>query len=238
MQLKQIRKSLWALLMITMLTSMTVMASDPTADRYVPDTKNVLVAEESKTLGSITINLEDSEHKRPKENVVFNVTKVADVIDGEFVLEEKYADLGLDLNDIQNANELEMVCEALEPVAGNGIQAVTDKEGIAIADELPVGVYFIHAVDIAEYEYITSFLVSIPTWNEVEKKMDYDITAIPKHTEIIGTITTDTPGDFSEGVKTGDLSNYVSWIYVAVISAIIALSILLHYLYKKNKTSV
>ena len=52
--------------------------------------------------GSITIILEDSEKELPKENVEFGLTKVADIIDGEYVSLEEYS--YFDFNNIQNDN--------------------------------------------------------------------------------------------------------------------------------------
>ena len=51
-------------------------------------------------------------------------------------------------------------------------------------EDLEVGVYLVNAIDIANYENITPFLISIPTYNEAEKSMLYDVKAIPKHTPI------------------------------------------------------
>lgn len=186
-------------------------------------------------LGSVTIRLEDTKHHRPKENVVFHVTKVADVINGEYVMEEAYAESGIDLNQVKTANDMEAVCKILEPIVLKDLEAVTDKEGVAVIPNLPVGVYFIHAVDIAEYEQLTSFLVSIPTWNETKKVMEYDVEAFPKHAEIIGTIITEIPDDFREGVQTGDMSGLMVWFDLAVISLFSIWGILVYKFAKQNK---
>lgn len=53
------------------------------------------------------------------------------------------------------------------------------------------GVYFLKATNIEKYEQIKPFLISIPTFNEEEGKMNYDITVIPKHEP---EVTTDFPG--------------------------------------------
>lgn len=218
MQRKRISRALCVLLMMLTISSMPVVANDPLGENQIPDIGTALVAEESEKLGSVTIMLEDTKYERPKENVVFNVTKIADVENGEFVLDEAYEELNINLNTIKTASEMEEVCEILKPIASEGLKTVTDKNGIAIVKNLPVGVYFIHATDIADYEYISSFLVSVPTWNEVEKRMEYDVDTIPKHAEIIGTIKTEIPRDFAEGVHTGDATDVLIWMILFVIA--------------------
>lgn len=73
------------------------------------DSSSILSAENSEMLGSITIQLEDTSKKAPKGNVKFGVVKVADVVDGEFVLTDEFKGLKVDLNKISNSNELDMV---------------------------------------------------------------------------------------------------------------------------------
>ena len=235
MSLKTISRAFGIFLMMITACSINVCASDSMENNLQQDIGRVLVAEESDNLGRIIIMLEDTEYLRPKENVVFGVTKVADVENGEFVLEDPYADLGIDLNTLETANEMEETCKVLQPLVSKEFEAVTDKDGVAVIKNVPVGVYFIYAIDIADYEYITSFLVSVPTWNETDKVMNYDVVSIPKHTKIIGNITTDIPDDFSEGVMTGDLSNYFMWMRIAAMSLILILSISFCKLYKRTK---
>ena len=103
--------------------------------------------------GSITITLSDTEDNRDKGNVKFGLSKVADVINGEYKVLTQYEAVNIDLK--------------------------------CTIDDLDVGVYLLYATDISNYENITPFLVSIPSWNEADKTMSYDINVIPKHTKII-----------------------------------------------------
>ena len=57
-----------------------------------------------------------------------------------------------------------------------------------------MGVYFLEATNTAKYEKVTPFLISIPTFDETEGEMNYDIKVIPKHEPEPGRITTDSPG--------------------------------------------
>lgn len=135
--------------------------------------------------GSISIELEDAEKVKDKGNVKFSVNKVADVVNGEYKLTEDYSSSGLDLNLITKANELESAANKLAKLSkGNENTLVTDANGKGKIEDLEVGVYLVNAIDIANYENIAPFLVSIPTWNESDKSMLYDVKAIPKHTPI------------------------------------------------------
>ena len=156
-------------------------------------------------LGSITIQLEETKDKAPRKDVKLVVVRVADVIDGEFVLVNSYKKSDVDLNKITNANELELAASKLvETINGKddkkansgkssdiesvetvdkGITIVTNDEGKATVKDLEVGVYLVYAIDNAKYDLITPFLISIPTWSEKDADMLYDIIAYPKHTK-------------------------------------------------------
>ena len=135
--------------------------------------------------GSISIELEDAEKTKDKSNVKLSVNKVADVIDGEYKLTGDYSSSDLDLNVITKANDLESAANKLAKLSKvNENILTTDESGKGKIENLEVGVYLVSAVDIANYENITPFLISIPTWSEVDKNMIYDVNAIPKHSPI------------------------------------------------------
>lgn len=140
------------------------------------------IKEEQK--GSILIQLEDTQKALDKENVKFSISKVADVIDGEYKLLDNLTSTGIDLNNLKNSNELEVAANKLAKVVEHENIIATDNSGKGKIEDLEVGVYLVKAIDIANYENITPFLISIPTWNEVDKTMDYDVNAIPKHTPL------------------------------------------------------
>lgn len=144
--------------------------------------------------GSISIELEDAEKTKDKSNVKFSINKVADVVNGEYRLTEDYRSSELDLNTLSKANDLEAAANKLATLTKDKENdLVTDTNGKGKIEDLEVGVYLVEAIDIANYENITPFLVSIPTWNEVDESMLYDVKAIPKHTLIPKINTPDVP---------------------------------------------
>lgn len=153
-------------------------------DTLVP-IKEILKDVDKEYKGSISIELEDAEKTKDKSNVKLSVNKVADVIDGEYKLTGDYSSSGLDLNVITKANDLESAANKLDKLSKvNENILTTDENGKGKIENLEVGVYLVNAVDIANYENITPFLISIPTWSEVDNNMIYDVNAIPKHSPI------------------------------------------------------
>ena len=176
--------------------------------------ESIFVPEESERLGSITIQLEDTTKNLSRENVHMTIAKIADVVNGQFILHTEYANIDIDLNNIQNANELENAATKLREQVSDGETIVTDHDGTATLSNLSVGGYLVYASDIAGYEEITPVLVSIPVWDDLEKKTKDDIEIIPKHMPI-SEEKPDVP-------QTGD-SGYV-WKYLAIAGTAFILS--------------
>lgn len=153
-------------------------------DTLVP-IKEILKDVDKEYKGSISIELEDAEKAKDKSNVKLSVNKVADVIDGEYRLTGDYSSSDLDLNVITKANDLESAANKLDKLSKiNENILTTDESGKGKIENLEVGVYLVNAVYIANYENITPFLISIPTWSKVDNNMIYDVNAIPKHSPI------------------------------------------------------
>ena len=170
-------------------------------DTLVP-IKEILKDVDKEYKGSISIELEDAEKTKDKSNVKLSVNKVADVIDGEYKLTGDYSSSDLDLNVITKANDLESAANKLAKLSKiNENILTTDESGKVKIENLEVGVYLVSAVDIANYENITPFLISIPTWSEVDNNMIYDVNAIPKHSPIPEVKTSGVP-DTSYNNKT------------------------------------
>lgn len=170
-------------------------------DTLVP-IKEILKDVDKEYKGSISIELEDAEKTKDKSNVKLSVNKVADVIDGEYKLTGDYSSSELDLNSITKANDLESAANKLAKLSKvNENILTTDESGKGKIENLEVGVYLVNAVDIANYENITPFLISIPTWSEVDNNMIYDVNAIPKHSPIPEVKTSGVP-DTSYNNKT------------------------------------
>ena len=135
--------------------------------------------------GSITIKLADAKNNQSKEGVEFSISKIADIKDGLYKVKEDYKGVDVDLNNIKTANDLELAAELFKKVAKTDNIMKTNANGECNIDDLDVGVYLVYAKNRANYDNITPFIVSIPSWNETDKSMSYDIQVIPKHTEVV-----------------------------------------------------
>ena len=149
--------------------------------------------------GSITIKLADTQNNKSKEGVEFSLSKIADIEDGIYKVKEDYKSVEADLNNIKTANDLELAAELFKKVATTDNLMKTNVNGECNIDDLDVGVYLVYAKNIANYDNITPFIVSIPSWNETDKSMSYDIQVIPKHTEIIKKDKTKVPATAYDG---------------------------------------
>lgn len=186
--------------------------------------------------GSIEIELTDGGVGTTKEDVVFEYAKVADVVDGEYELQEAYQGSGIDLNAIETAEQLEEVALELSAYKTSDGSCVTDADGKAIIKDLEVGVYLLYASDDARYDDITPLLIAIPTWGEQEGDMLYDVKVIPKHTPVPpGKIITDTPDSERDHVKTGDNVNAAICMAGVVAGAGLIATILAFAYYQKRK---
>ena len=82
-------------------TTVDVEGSD--GDKLLDSSK---LSEVEERTGSIKITLTDGKEGTSKEGVEISCLKVADVVNGEYVIDEAYHNLGVNLNDIKNASEL------------------------------------------------------------------------------------------------------------------------------------
>lgn len=132
--------------------------------------------------GSISVKLTDGKSGTSKENVEISCLKVATIEGGEYVLDEAYKSLNIDLNSIQNATDLEKAATALSEKSGNGTLLKSDANGMVSFDDLEVGVYLVKATKTSSYDDVTPSLIAIPTWDESKGEMAYDVNVTPKHT--------------------------------------------------------
>lgn len=181
MKLKKVYGAFVICFLLVILSALPVLASDSLEDRG--------------NIGSITIRLEDTKNNCPKGDVHIIAAKIAEIVDGEYVLHSGYSDTGIDLNEIKNANELASAAEKLEQLKPKGIEVVTDYDGVAIITDLSAGMYLVYACDLAEYENIMPSLVSNPMWNEEKGNMVYDIEILAKHAPDLESPGTPQTGD-------------------------------------------
>lgn len=157
--------------------------TEPGDVAIVPEKDLSIVPEDG--LGSIDITLTDTEDNLPKDNVVFGLAKVAEIKNGLYVMNEPFDTVDVDINDIKTANDLEQASRLYKDLVDEPDEIkITDFNGICSFDELQVGVYLIYAIDISQYEVIDPFIVSIPTWDEADEVMTYDVNVLPKHSHL------------------------------------------------------
>ena len=122
---------------------------------------NELQTVQTEEEGSIEIELTDGGVGTTKEDVVFEYAKVADVVDGEYELQDTYQESGIDLNAIGTAEQLEEVALELSAYKTSDGSCVTDADGKAIIKDLEVGVYLLYASEHTRYDDITPLLIAI-----------------------------------------------------------------------------
>ncbi len=184
--------------------------------------KQPLCAVSSEQKGSICMQLEDMKHNLPKENVHFEIVLVAEVKNGKFVLKKEFEPEGVDLNKVKTAEELGKAAEKFAKVkTEEKIELITDQKGIAEGKDLSTGVYLIQATGIAAYEKIAPSLVSIPVFNEITKRMEYDVEIFPKYAPEPERVITKVPGKFQTGI--GDYRIVYATATVAFLGAAMVL---------------
>lgn len=217
------------LILTTLLFSFPAQANENIA---LPDNLDNIKQEQ----GSIEIQLMDGGVGTSKEGVVFEYSKVADVVDGEYELLDTYRGSGIDLNTIETAEQLEEAALQLSNYKTTDGSCTTDTSGKAIIKDLNVGVYLLYASDDSGYDDITPLLIAIPTWGEEEGTMMYDVKVIPKHTPVPpGKIITDTPDNNRDKVKTGDDVDAAIYMVGVIAGAGLIATILAFAYYQKRK---
>ena len=212
------------MIFLVLLVSVPVFASDKSIDSKTDATvqsqntgeKILAVGEEGK-MGSITIKLQDTSDSLSKKDVSLALVQGAEVVGGEFKVKDTYEAADVDLNYIQSANELENALSKLTKIVKEKDRIlITDENGVAKADHLPVGVYLIYAIDIKGYESISPSLVSVPTFDSESGQMDYDIEVLPKHTPILQQESRSFP-------KTGDNSGIFEYQLLGITSLVLTI---------------
>lgn len=138
-------------------------------------------------LGSISITLEDSADGRSKEGVKLGVVPIATIENGTYVMNDIFVESGIDLNEIKTANEMEEKADQLSKMIPEDMEVtelITDENGKAVYEEVPVGVYLLYVLDVNEYEFIDPFMLAIPTWDEKGELFMYDLDVLPKHNQL------------------------------------------------------
>lgn len=152
-------------------------------EQVLPDRTELEQVDKART-GSIQVELTDGKAGTEKGNIKVSCQKVADIVQGEYVLTGNYADTEVDLNAIETSNDLKDVAEKLIAKSENSTNTdTTNESGIVTFNNLEVGVYLIYAEDSETYDTVDPSLIAIPTWSDSEEAMLYDVVITPKHTE-------------------------------------------------------
>lgn len=152
-------------------------------DTTLPDGDQLEQIEDVDMSGNITVTLTEGKEGTSVAGVAFVCEKVADIVGGEYSLLDAYKDSGVDLNSIQNAADMDAAALKLEEMLPENMEGFTTaQDGTLTFAGLEVGVYLVSAVDDSGFDEISPALIAIPTWNEEEGEMLYDVNVIPKHT--------------------------------------------------------
>ena len=194
-------------LMLVLVPCLNLQAKDITDNPEVGDV--TILPEEDLTkvpdngLGSILVELTDPYDKYlSKENVKFGVVQIADIVKGEYVLNESFADDEINLNEIKTADEIDKVAKDMaKKVETPDYEMTTDEEGKATCKNLPVGVYLVYVEDLSDFETITPFIVGIPTWDDEDEVFQYDVTVYPKHTALPRILVNKVDSETGQNIK-------------------------------------
>lgn len=127
---------------------------------------------------------------------------MADIIDGEYLFwEEVSFDLKNGTKEMLTAAEQERIAELLAEKEYDSNVERTDSNGEILFRDLNVGLYLLKAKDAKTYGTISPSLVAVPTWDEVEKEMEYNVKVIPKYTK-----------EITQSVKTGDSEDLTGYV--------------------------
>lgn len=168
--------------------------------------------------GSITVKIPPLEDESV-ENIEISINKIADIVEGEYVLRSDYKDVNVDLNSIDSGESYKKAADTfLKATLGkeNQIHLYTDKNGEAAAKNLEEGVYIVSSKADEKIGELSTAIIDIPHWNEVSNVMEYNIVCEPKRNG-------DTP-KINTPPKTGDdIEIYVPAI-MFVLSTLIIIS--------------
>ena len=164
-------------------------------------------------VGSITVNLEEGKKGTSVKNVELELIKIADIINGQYLLINDLQDIEIDLNTLETAEDMKNAAYTISKITVSknivGTRKTTNDYGTVTFYQLEKGVYLLQATDINKYENIVSTLISVPAFNnESKNSMNYDISIVPKHSPVIA-------------VKTGDAVDLKLFAVLAGVSAVI-----------------
>lgn len=138
-------------------------------------------AEENRK-GEILVRLLEETERTGKEGIVFFCAKAASMENGKYILTEEYQDSGADLNEIQHAEDLNLVIEQLSACEVTGMSGTTDQAGEVRFQNLAPGAYLVWAEEDSDYDIIEPAIAAVPIYDTESGQMTYRAEVEPKHT--------------------------------------------------------
>ena len=120
----------------------------------------------------------------PQKDVTICFTQVGRMEQGEFVLEFPFEKSGVNLNALRTAKQLEEAAQKLKPYVSEGFLIEAKEETEVMVENLNEGVYLINSMESTEGKTMLPTLLFLPTWDETEGKMLYEVTVAPKYGEV------------------------------------------------------
>lgn len=162
--------------------------------------------------GSVLIRIPSDENKDPT-GIEFYICQVADIVEGQYVLRKDCDIKDIDLNKIDDTKmykEAASKFSKCSAVKKGAVIIKADRSGEASIDNLKEGVYYIYSNGSKEYGNISSSIISIPTYNEINDTMEYSVVCEPKITK-----------EITERPKTGDNTEIQVYVYMCLYMIII-----------------
>lgn len=189
------------------------------------DTGNALLSQDKlaslpERTGSVRLQLSGGSEGTSKEGVEFVCIRVAEIMDGRYILDAAYEYLKIDLDSLRSSQEMEEAAQKFASANQDGTHKKTDTEGVVDFTGLDVGIYLLKAVNHTGYDDVTPFLVSIPSWDETKGEMLYDIIAEPKHSP------KPKPEKVSKTAPQTNVNSPVIWCFGGVIVILVTLFVI------------
>lgn len=105
--------------------------------------------------------------------------KVGEKVQSEYVLLEEFQDLGINLNHLHTAKEMQGAADKLSNYIEEGILVPVDSNGYGVLEPLEDGVYLLKGKSETENDMLP-ILIYLPTWSESEGFWCPEVTVIPK----------------------------------------------------------
>lgn len=137
------------------------------------------------TKGSITLTILDKENKAPISGAIFRAYLFAHVYEDDdsvfFVYTDEFKNNGMDMGDFTDAYLPVHLRFYAESKALSYTEKKTDSKGRVVFDNLTCGAYLVVPVGVTDgYLNPAPFVVTVPTVDESQGKLIYDIDASPK----------------------------------------------------------